>query len=203
MIDNQPLTPPLDGIWTRLRPVTYPDFDFLYDLAIAEPLSFRWKFLTMPSREAFAERLNEDVLSAFVISERRSDVRLGVIQLHSANLNQGTAHLNIAMVPAVQRTGIGIEALGLLLKFAFSVWQLRKVVLTCPDYALRDIHSSIGALTTLEGTLTEHVYRDRKWWDLHLLAISRDQVEKIGRSLRDDGRIEIRVASREQSPNSG
>jgi RimJ/RimL family protein N-acetyltransferase len=69
------------------------------------------------------------------------------------------------------------EAFGLAIEYLFKGWPFRKIYLEVADYNLNQFGSILRRFAREEGRLRDHLYLDRRWWDLVLIAIWRDDWE--------------------------
>lgn len=172
-----PPTPyPLSSRRMLLRPVKPEDVLPLFELSTSPEVAFRWRYTSaVPSFEAFASSFNTGVLTQLVIAGiKRSEV-LGLAVIYNPDLKNQTAYYAIMMAPRYIRTGLGIEATAVFLNYVLTTWNLRKIYLESIKYNYELIGSGVGTVFKEEGCLEGHQYFDGKYWDLHILAIYRDE----------------------------
>ena len=103
----------------------------------------------------------------------RSRRRLGVASVTSADMRNGTAYLSVVADPSVIGTGLMIEVAILAIEYVFQTWPFRKLYAEVPEYNLRTFASVTKRYFRREGLLTDHVYLDGRYWDVHVLATDR------------------------------
>ena len=68
-----------------------------------------------------------------------------------------------------------VEAVALAIDYAFETWPWRKLYLEVPEYNLELFRSGLDRYFVRDkGVLREHVYLDGRYWDVHVLAITRE-----------------------------
>lgn len=78
--------------------------------------------------------------------------------------------------PATQRgQGYGTDALKVMLRYAFQEMNMNRVSLEVAEFnpAARRSYEKCGFQH--EGTLRQHMYRDGRYWDMHIMAVLRDE----------------------------
>jgi RimJ/RimL family protein N-acetyltransferase len=113
----------------------------------------------------------------------RTRRRLGVASVTSADMRNGTAYLSVVSDPAVVGSGLMIEVAGLAIEYVFSTWPFRKLYAEVPEYNLRTFGSVTKRFFRREGLMTEHVFLDGRYWDVHVLATDRATWEREGSPL--------------------
>jgi RimJ/RimL family protein N-acetyltransferase len=98
-------------------------------------------------------RSRGDQAEFFSIVTLADDVLVGSALIWGIDAHNRTAHLGVALLPAVQGRGLGTDAVNVLCRYGFVVRSLRRLQLE----TLADNHAMIGSATragfTLEGTL--------------------------------------------------
>jgi RimJ/RimL family protein N-acetyltransferase len=110
----------------------------------------------------------------------RSRRRLGVASVTSADMRNGTAYLSVVSDPAVVGSGLMIEVTGLAIEYVFSTWPFRKLYAEVPEYNLRTFATVTQRFFRREGLMTEHVFLDGRYWDVHVLATDRATWQREG-----------------------
>ena len=113
----------------------------------------------------------------------RSRRRLGVASVTSADMRNGTAYLSVVSDIGVIGSGLMIEVAGLAIEYVFSTWPFRKLYAEVPEYNLRTFGSVTKRFFRREGLLTEHVFLDGRYWDVHVLATDRATWQREGSPL--------------------
>jgi RimJ/RimL family protein N-acetyltransferase len=160
----------------RLRTIEMSDYAFLYAAATDPSISYRWRYRGgTPSPETFAADLWQGVLAQFLVERRETGQPVGLQTAYQADLANRTCYL--AMMADQIHTGSGLLLEGALLfvDYLFSTWDLRRIYAEVPGYTFNSFKSGVGRYFVEEGKLSEHSYHAGQYWDLHLLAISRDR----------------------------
>jgi RimJ/RimL family protein N-acetyltransferase len=113
----------------------------------------------------------------------RSRRRLGVASVTSADMRNGTAYLSVVSDPSVVGSGLMIEVAGLAIEYVFSTWPFRKLYAEVPEYNLRTFGSVTKRFFRREGLLTDHLFLDGRYWDVHVLATDRATWQREGSPL--------------------
>lgn len=126
--------------------------------------------LSVVSFERWIEGLG-DGEHVFAICRQGEDECIGTVSLRRIDMGNGTAETGIGLLDAADRgQGLGSEAKGLLLAYAFEVPGLHAVSCTVASFNTRSIRAVerqgyryagklTGAVTTLDGQLRDqHVY---------------------------------------------
>lgn len=120
--------------------------------------------------------VNDDKNIYFIVSDINSNLPLGLIQLNNIDYISGTAVWGFIIGDKKARgRGIESEAPQILLKYAFNVLNLRKLV----SYTLnirpgsQKLHSRVGKFRE-EGVLKEHYFFNAKYYDVHILSFFRE-----------------------------
>jgi RimJ/RimL family protein N-acetyltransferase len=164
----------------RLAPPDELDFEYLYQLSIAEQTGFRWRYRgAIPSREAFAQALWHDVLAQFVITVKPDNERAGLVVAHNADVRNGFAYVSLLLEERWQRCGIAVEAAGLMLTYLFDNWNFAKVYGEMPEFNYGAVLSGEGGLFQLEARLPSHHYYRGRRWDHLILALYREDWERL------------------------
>ncbi len=171
--------PPLTGRRVRLRAIFPSDYDYLYALATSEEMGYRWRFRgTSPSPEAFPQGLWHQVLVQFIIERIENGQRLGLVAAFDANERNGWCHIAMVLDPNVAGTGWALEAGSLFVNYLFMLFNFRKLYGEVPDFNYRDLMSGRNRFFREEGCLKDHEYHAGRYWDLHLVAVFREDWER-------------------------
>lgn len=169
--------PHLRSRHVELAPVVRDEYAFLYDLAVAEGVGGRWRLRGLvPSPEEFVQTVNLGVKTQFIVRHRADAARLGHVVLYGYDERGCYGYLAGAMLPKIWRTGLPVEAMFLFAVHCFSVFPLRKAYFEVPEFNLGDIESALDRILVQEGKLSDHVYADGRYWDMWILALSRDRL---------------------------
>jgi len=118
--------------------------------------------------------------TGFVFAVRRLDdsALIGYVELDGIIWSQGTGWVSIGIGdPAHQGQGYGSEALRLLIDFAFSELNLRRVQLTVFSYNASAIHVYEKLGFRREGAFREFIQRDGQLHDMILYGLLRREWE--------------------------
>jgi len=177
---RQPSEIPTVGRRVALIPVVPAHYPFLYQLQVDPSTNFRWRFRgATPRPDAFESALWEGVLAQFAIVRRNSTELLGLVVAYGADLRNGHVHVGLILAPAYQGLGWPIEAATLFAIYLFTVWPLRKLYADVAGYNYAVFHSGVGRYFREEGRLEQHEFHDGSYWDLHLLALMREDWDKF------------------------
>ena len=172
-----PTVPPLVGRLVRLRAIRPDDYPSLFDIAMSEQISFRWRYRgSIPDFGTFVQGLNQGVLCQFAVSSTTSDAIVGLVCAYAADNRNGHCFLAVVMADRFVATGAGVEAVALFTNYVFETWPMRKMYFEAIDFAYDQYRSGEGRIFRREGCLKEHWYYAGQWWDEHMLAIYREDV---------------------------
>jgi RimJ/RimL family protein N-acetyltransferase len=112
----------------------------------------------------------------FGIRRREDDRLIGDILLDVVHWNAGDAFVGVAIGDReLWGQGYGTEAMNLLLEFAFTEINLRRVTLTVFEYNPRAVRSYEKAGFRHEGRLRRYLSREGKRWDELYMGILREE----------------------------
>jgi hypothetical protein len=114
-------------------------------------------------------------LARFVVLRDTDHGRLGMVSMFNADLRNGHAHLALTSFDATRPSPLVMIGCGIFIEHAFSSWPLHKLYLDVAGYNLDRFTSGIGKLFDAEGRLSKHHYLDGRYWDHHILAISKER----------------------------
>lgn len=108
----------------------------------------------------------------FGIRTRAEDTLIGFVALWGIRWQDGEAFVAIGIgEPAYRGQGYGTQAMQLLLNFAFSELNLRRVSLIVFEYNERAIRSYRKSGYVHEGVIRGAMRRDGRRWDWHLMGV--------------------------------
>jgi RimJ/RimL family protein N-acetyltransferase len=200
-------TPPRDaagppaaliGRWVDLRPVADADVDRLRQIASMPGVTetFRYRGRT-PSPADFAADLWRDALVLLTVRSRATRRIVGLVGVIAPNFRDRHAHLVVLFDPAVHRQGWPLEAVGLLVEYAFDRFDLHKLYGQLSEPSFDAISSAVSRVLDVEVRLHEHEYAAGGWRDSILVALYRDRWMHESNTTR--ARLHRRPAS-ERSP---
>jgi len=189
--------PQLAGARVTLRPVTPPDYPFLFDLTTDPSIGYRWRLRgAVPSPAGFETALWEQVFAQFVIWDNRGPEPCGLVTAYAADARNRIAYFAIVhRQRAAALSSVPVDALLLFLQYLFTVWDFRKLYAESPEYAYEDFASGAGKYFEVEARLPEYHYFDGKYWDNLVISVSRERFAEIA------SRTMSRVLDRSTSPH--
>jgi RimJ/RimL family protein N-acetyltransferase len=189
------------GRHVRLRNIELADVEFLYRLHTVPEVGYRLRLRgATPKPEAFVESFWEGVLVQFMIEARQTREPIGVISAYSTNMRDGWTYMAQASQPRFIGSGWSIEALALFVDYLFALWNFRKLYSEAVAYNFDQFASGAGRYFELEGCLRNHQYYAGRFWDMHILSITRQSWEQLRpemlRHLADPATVEGSPESR-------
>jgi RimJ/RimL family protein N-acetyltransferase len=94
--------------------------------------------------------------------------------LYAPNLPDGYAYVGIVLASTYTLEGWPLEGLVLLLDYAFMMWDLRKLYGEILGVNWSSWSRALGRYFQEEGQLKEHTFFGGRWWDMHIVAVYRD-----------------------------
>jgi RimJ/RimL family protein N-acetyltransferase len=170
-----PLPSPLLGARVKLEPLAPNDYEFLYSLATSSSHPYRWRFRAfVPRIEQFVDGLWTDVLAQFVISSR-DGTKVGHVVAYGGDLRNANVGLAVIVRDDLVGSGAGVEAGYLMIRYLFESWNLEKVYMDVPEFNMDFLGAGTDRYFTEEGVRRRHIYYAGTYYDLHHLAIFRDE----------------------------
>ena len=115
----------------------------------------------------------------FTIRAAADNQLLGDIVLDVTQWNSRDSFVGLGIGPRdFWGKGFGTEAMQLILQFAFTELNLRRVTLTVFEYNQRAIRSYEKVGFRYEGRQRERILREGKRWDIHYMGILREDWSK-------------------------
>ena len=166
----------LVGPRARLVPLMPEHYRDLYDVALEPEVARRWEPSSYGgSFEGWMHRLTDGVLCQYGVKLRRSNRQVdGLVRCYGANFRHGTAQVSVFMSTRTHTTGVGLEALALLIDFIFERYPLRKLYAETIEYNFAQFAGGVGKYFEIEGHMKGHEIHDGVPWDNYLLAITRE-----------------------------
>jgi RimJ/RimL family protein N-acetyltransferase len=149
-------------------------------MAISEELNYLWRFRGgTPSFNQFVQSLEAGVLCQFVVTARDNNTPVGLVVAYNADLRNRFCYVAACLSPHLILSGVGVEAVLLVMRYVFHCWEFRKIYIEAPDLNFDQYRGgeSLG-LFTEEGRLRDHTYMGGRYWDMHILALTPPQVER-------------------------
>jgi RimJ/RimL family protein N-acetyltransferase len=129
--------------------------------------------------EKFLDKENPDVLS-FTIRRLEDDLLIGVCDLDGLDWPDGDAFISIGIgEPEFWSKGYGTDAMKVLLRYAFSELNLRRVTLTVFAYNPRAVRSYVKAGFVEEGRMRNYIHRDGQRYDLIFMGLLREDWQRL------------------------
>lgn len=175
----------LVGPTVRLVEVRSSHLPDLYQIMVDEQISWRWRYATgTPTYEQFVESFySSGILEQFVVCPRDADNVLGLVMCYNADLPNRHAYLAVVMQPQFINSGIGVEALGVLVAYVFLAYDFVKLYAESIKHNYLTFASGLHRFFQVEATLRQHQVADGKCWDTIILAIYREHFEELVRIL--------------------
>ena len=177
MSDDLPSRPPLRSTRVALRPVVPGDTPRLFEMAFSPNNCHRWRYFGGSTSFAEFDRLLWDrVLCQFVVTRASNPVPIGLVQCVASNFRHGTAQINVLLAEGVQRQAWPFEGVVLFVNYLFETFPLRKLYAEVPEFNFAAFAGGAGRYFATEGRLTAHEWHLGRYWDLLILAMTRETV---------------------------
>jgi hypothetical protein len=165
----------LQGKHVYLRAVLPGEYEDLYlrETSGAEAVRGGLEGAT-PAFEDWLRQRWAGTLSRFVVLRATDHARLGLVSLFNADMRNGHAHLSLNSFDATRPSPEVMMGCAIFIDHAFASWPLHKLYLDVAEYNLDRFSSGIGKLFDAEGRLSKHHYLDGRYWDHHILALSKE-----------------------------
>ncbi|MCK9893747.1 phosphopantetheine-binding protein [Frankia sp. AgB32] len=185
--------PTWNGKLFRLTPVLPTSTAFLYELAIAPDVGFRWRYRgSVPNVHQFEQELWASTLSQFVVESVESGEPVGNVICYNPDFTLGHAYVGAAMINRYRGSGIALEPVQLFIRYLFDVWPFRKLYFEIPEFNFKQFASAQSEHFQIEARLKDHDYYGGRYWDRLILAVRRRQPLTVGFSpSADAGRIGV------------
>ncbi|MFN8216777.1 MAG: GNAT family protein [Gemmataceae bacterium] len=168
-------TPRLEGRTLRLRPIVPADYGPLRQAELGAALGPRWRFRgATPTLEEWVHKSGDRVLAQFLVVSKPEQTPLGAVHLFNPNFQDGHAQLSVARLEAETRAPKVMLGLGLLIRYAFHCWPLRKLYMEVAEFNYPQFESGAGRFFEVEGRYRQHLYLGGRYWDQLVLAITRE-----------------------------
>ncbi len=164
-----------------LRPAQHSDLPQIYGLISDPANAYRWRYLgDLPPIEVFSNTVNENIIVQFAICSKKQPSRVhGILVCYNGDFRNGHAYIGILMGSNWHGIGLGMEAIGLFIRYLFHTWPFRKLYFETTENNFGQFSSGMGRLFEIEGRLKRHVYVDGQYCDLLLCAITRELFETV------------------------
>jgi RimJ/RimL family protein N-acetyltransferase len=179
--DNFAKSPPLDLGRVALRPIRPQDHEWLYELETHPHLIHRWRLGgRTPSPEQFQRLLWDGIVCQYLVIEKASNSRTGLVMFYQTDAPNGTGHLAMVSHPSYFRSSFAIDGIILFIDYIFTCFNVRKLYgesmgfnfgqFTRPD----NPRFGVENLFVVEGVLRDHFFYNGRYWDKVVTAIYRD-----------------------------
>lgn len=162
----------------RLRSLDPPDYEWLHELTTRADNLVRWRDRGQTYRvEEWADRLWAGVAAQFVAVAVETDAPLGLVTIYNHDARNRHARLAAIFDDNLATAGWRLEAVGLLLEYAFEVFDLLKLYAEVVDFNFDSFSSGLDTLFVQEGLLHDYEYAHGRHWPVHVLAFPRDRFQ--------------------------
>lgn len=160
------------GVGSRsvlLRPLLPSDAEWCYLLACG-PAGERWRYRgRTPSHEQVAADLWRGVYAQFVVVDRATGDRAGLVGFYNVAVDAGRAYAFALADP--DRSPKVTEGFGLLCEWGFEHQGFQRIYLEVPEFNL-DQFASLGDAAVVEGRLRNHEIWQGRYWDYFILVLT-------------------------------
>lgn len=183
---------PMQGRYTRLRPLTPQFTEELYELATLNRIPWQWRAPETP--DAFRESLWQGVLVQYQVEELRTGRPVAFLRADNANLFFGHAYLTFMMHPDYRMRAWPLEGTVLFGHYLFTKFNLQHLYAETPASHYEQFKSGAGTLFEVEGRLRNRVVVNGRREDLYILTVTRDRwlAEGIAALERSCGPLKVR-----------
>jgi RimJ/RimL family protein N-acetyltransferase len=178
--------PTLKGERVDLRPINPEDYPTLFQWhSQMGNLAMWWADRQLVSYEEFVDdfqrRLGSliQVILIVEVAGQECHTPVGMAYSYNTNLIDRYTHLCVYLSPEHTAHGIGPEAGVLFVDYLFSYFGFRKVYAEIFGYNQPSIKAALSNGFAEEGRLSDHRWFGNRYWDLHILSISRQKFEHL------------------------
>lgn len=165
----------------RFHPLTPEEYPELMKLEASVELGLRWRnWGRSVSPAEFHDRLWTDALDHRVVRRLgdTSQQMCGTVSAYQPSFRDGTAFIGVMFRPSLHRTGMGIAAVARYVDLLFREWPLRKLYGEVAQFNYASFASGAGRYFEVEGRLRDHMLLGGRYWDVHLITITRSRWEE-------------------------
>lgn len=167
-----------------LRPLGQADYLLLRAAESSTEIGVRWRARgSVLSPDQWAQSLWQGRLAQMIVALERDGRPLGLVQLYSANFQDGHASIGAMSFDSASGSPLMIFGLALFLDHVFTCWNFHKLYMEVAEYNMPQFASGIDRLVVQEGRLRHHYWYGGRHWDQLLLALYRDDWIERGRGL--------------------
>jgi hypothetical protein len=164
---------PMQGRYTRLRPLTPQFTEELYELASLNRIPWQWRAPETP--DAFRESLWHNVLVQYQVEDLRTRRPVALVRADNPNLFFGHAYLTMMLHPDFRMRAWPLEGAVLFGHYLFTKFSLQHLYAETPTSHFDQFRSGIGKLFDVEGQLRNRVVVNGRREDLFILTFSRER----------------------------
>lgn len=164
---------PLQGRYTRLRPLTPEFIDELFHLAMLNLVPWQWRAPETP--DAFRETLWQGVLVQFQVEDIRTGRPVALVRADNANLFFGHAYLTMMLHPAFRMKAWPLEGTVLFGHYLFTKFNLQHLYAETTTSGFEQFKSGAGRLFEVEGRLRNRALVNGRREDLYILTFTRER----------------------------
>lgn len=166
----------LEGRWVRLASVQPADLPYMYEVATHPDVAGGMALGgAVPPFEHYQRMAYESVYAQWIVRNRASSRRIGVVVLASMDARNGTAFLSVMADPQMVHQGLVMDGLAVAIDHVFFTLPLRHLYMEMTEDNLRQVSGAIESFAETEGIRREAVYQAGRFQDVHLLAIRRQR----------------------------
>ena len=126
------------------------------------------------------QMLWQNVLCNYMVCRAKTGESVGLATAYNADLRNGHAYLALVLVPEAVGSLIGHDANLLMVNYLLRGWNFRKLY---GETSARNVEaffrSAVGKELHIEGRLKDHEYYDGRYWDTLIVALYREEWERI------------------------
>jgi RimJ/RimL family protein N-acetyltransferase len=164
----------------QLRPLVPGDYEWLYELTTRDEHLVRWRDRGTTYRiEEWIDRLWAGVAAQFVANSTDDGRPIGLVTLY--NHDARNRHCRLAAIFDERRSSPGwrLEGVGLVVNYAFEVFDLLKLYAEVVDFNFAAFASGAGRFFSQEGLLTDYEYAHGRYWSVHVLGLHRERFLRL------------------------
>jgi RimJ/RimL family protein N-acetyltransferase len=169
--------PPLTSRRTRLRPLSPRFIEDFYELAITQQIPWQWSTLE-ETPDAFRQSLGDNVLSSFMIEDRRDGRPVGYVSAYSPNFHHRFCFLTALLHPDFQLRVWPLEGVMLFVNYLFVKNNMRHIYLQTATPYFEQFRSGVGKSFELEAHFRNRLILNGEPADLYVLTVSRERWEQ-------------------------
>jgi len=152
------------------------DIEILQYLTLYRPLSLQDEL-------EFIRRVREEMKQnrsfSFAVVDKGANKLIGTIGLHNVDWISRNAELGIVIwKKEYWGRGYGTDAMKLLLYYGFTFLNLHRIWLRVYSFNKRAIRAYEKIGFKMEGTLREHVFKNGRYLDIHIMGILKYEFEE-------------------------